>query len=81
MSLIRSELAAELLPEHSNEVGTGDIRNEVGNFYLSVDQDIDDVVDDHHLREWLSTGEEVVLQLVAEVCEDTFQEIVCTDKR
>ena len=48
---------------------------------MAVDEDVDDVVDDHHFGEGFGAGEEVVLESVSKVAEDALKEIVCSYER
>ena len=73
--LVCRELAAELLPPQREEIQHGDVRQQVGHLEPAVDQRVDDVVHDHHVRKRSILREEAVLQLVSEMREDPLQYI------
>ena len=80
-TFIRREFATELFTKDGDEISTGGVGYKVSHFYLSVDEYIHDVVHDDHLSERFCLCEEILLQVIAEVCKDAFQEIVCTYER
>ena len=80
-AFVGCELAAELLSEDRYEIGAGDVRDQVGDTYASVHEDVHDVIDDDHFGERVGAGKEVVLECISKVAEDTLEQIVCPYER